>query len=271
MKNMLGNTGLEVPPLIFGGNVFGWTADEGTSFALLDEMVEAGFNAIDTADAYTHWAPGNQGGESETIIGNWLHRRGRRDRVVIFTKVGLLPNPDGAPLSRSNVIRAADNSLRRLRTDFIDLYQVHRDDPTTPLTETLEAFSRLVKAGKVRAIGASNYSAGRLGRSAGDQPAARRAGICDLADPLQSDRARRVRTNARTAVPGGRPGRVHLLFAGRRLPDRQILLRRRHGAECPRPALYRQIPQRALSAQRLPTAVPGSAAEQAAAQQDALA
>ena len=178
MKNMLGNTGLEVPPLIFGGNVFGWTADEVTSFALLDEMVEAGFNVIDTADAYTHWAPGNQGGESETIIGNWLHRRGRRDRVVIFTKVGLLPNPDGRPLSRSNIIRAADNSLRRLRTDFIDLYQVHRDDPTTPLTETLEAFSRLVKAGKVRAIGASNYSAGRLGEALATS---RRLGVPEFA------------------------------------------------------------------------------------------
>jgi aryl-alcohol dehydrogenase-like predicted oxidoreductase len=165
MKNMLGNTGIEVPPLIFGGNVFGWTADEVTSFALLDEMAEAGFNAVDTADAYTHWAPGNQGGESETIIGNWLQRRGRRDRVVIFTKVGLLPNPDGQPLSRSNIIRAAENSLRRLRTDFIDLYQVHRDDATTPLAETLEAFSRLMTAGKVRAIGASNYSAVRLGEA----------------------------------------------------------------------------------------------------------
>jgi aryl-alcohol dehydrogenase-like predicted oxidoreductase len=114
MKSTLGDTGIEVPPLIFGGNVFGWTANEATSFALLDEMVAAGFNAIDTADAYTHWAPGNRGGESETIIGNWLSRRGGRDRVVIFTKVGLLPNPDGQPLSRSNIIRAAENSLRRL-------------------------------------------------------------------------------------------------------------------------------------------------------------
>jgi aryl-alcohol dehydrogenase-like predicted oxidoreductase len=162
MKRTLGKTGIEVPPLVFGGNVFGWTADEKMSFALLDEMVEAGFNTIDTADAYTHWVPGNQGGESETIIGNWLHQRGRRDRVVILTKVGILPNPDGKPLSRSNITRAVENSLRRLRTDVIDLYQSHRDDPTTPLAETLEAFSRLVKAGKVRAIGGSNYSAERL-------------------------------------------------------------------------------------------------------------
>jgi aryl-alcohol dehydrogenase-like predicted oxidoreductase len=178
MKSTLGNTGIEVPALIFGGNVFGWTADEATSFGLLDEMVEAGFNGIDTADAYTYWVPGNQGGESETIIGNWLHRRGRRDQVVIFTKVGLLPNPDGRPLSRSNIIMAAENSLRRLRTDFIDLYQVHRDDPTTPLAETLEAFSRLVKAGKVRAIGASNYSPARLNEALATS---RRLGVPEFA------------------------------------------------------------------------------------------
>jgi aryl-alcohol dehydrogenase-like predicted oxidoreductase len=187
MKSTLGNTGIEVPALIFGGNVFGWTADEATSFGLLDEMVEAGFNAIDTADAYTYWVPGNQGGESETIIGNWLHRRGRRDQVVIFTKVGLLPNPDGRPLSRSNIIRAAENSLRRLRTDFIDLYQVHRDDPSTPLAEPLEAFSRLVKGRQSAGDRRFELQPRSAQRSAGDQPAARRAGICDAAGPLQSD------------------------------------------------------------------------------------
>jgi aryl-alcohol dehydrogenase-like predicted oxidoreductase len=161
-KKTLGNTGMAVPPLIFGGNVFGWTADEPTSFALLDALLEAGFNAVDTAEAYSYWAPGHRGGESETVIGNWLHRRGGRDRIMIFSKVGLLPRED-APLSRSSIMRSVDNSLRRLRTDYIDLYQAHRDDETTPLEETLDAFARLVACGKVRAIGGSNYTAERLG------------------------------------------------------------------------------------------------------------
>ena len=163
-KKPLGNSGMAVPPLIFGGNVFGWTADEATSFALLDALMEAGFNAVDTAEAYSYWAPGHRGGESETVIGNWLHRRGGRDHMLIFSKVGLLPTTDNASLSGRNIMRAVEDSLRRLRTDYIDLYQAHRDDGTT-LDETLEAFARLIEAGKVRAIGASNYTAARLGQA----------------------------------------------------------------------------------------------------------
>jgi aryl-alcohol dehydrogenase-like predicted oxidoreductase len=153
----LGGSGLRTPPLILGGNVFGWTADERTSFAVLDRFVAAGGTMIDTADTYSAWAPGNRGGESETIIGNWLARRGRRDDVLIATKVGF----DGG-LGADNIARAIEGSLRRLRTDYVDLYYAHRDDPDVPLEETLEAFDRLVRAGKVRALGASQIEAGRL-------------------------------------------------------------------------------------------------------------
>ncbi len=164
-KRTIGNSGIAVSPLAFGGNVFGWTADERTSFALLDAFVDAGFNFIDTADVYSHWAPGNKGGESETIIGRWLGRGGRREKVVIATKVGSIPGTDRKDLSGKYILQAVENSLRRLRTDYIDLYQSHYDDPNTPPEETLDAYDRLVKAGKVRAIGASNYSAKRLSRA----------------------------------------------------------------------------------------------------------
>jgi aryl-alcohol dehydrogenase-like predicted oxidoreductase len=161
-KRKLGNTGLAVAPLAFGGNVFGWTVDEQTSFNLLDAFVDAGFNLIDTADVYSHWAEGNSGGESETIIGKWLRRSGRRDRVVIATKVGKEMGPDQKGLSASYIQRAVENSLHRLQTDYIDLYQSHDDDKEVPLEETLKAYDRLIKDGKVRAIGASNYDAKRL-------------------------------------------------------------------------------------------------------------
>ena len=161
-KRKLGHTDIEVSPLAFGGNVFGWTADEAMSFKLLDAFVDAGFNLIDTADVYSHWAPGNKGGESETIIGKWLQRSGRRDRVVIATKVGKEMGPDRKGLSKSYILRAVEDSLQRLQTDFIDLYQSHADDPQTPLEETLAAYDQLIKEGKVRVIGASNYDAKRL-------------------------------------------------------------------------------------------------------------
>ncbi len=147
---------------MFGGNVFGWTADEATSFKLLDEFVGAGFNFIDTADVYSKWAPGNSGGESEAIIGKWLKQSGKRDQVVIATKVGMELAPDKKGLSREYIFKAVDASLQRLETDYIDLYQSHKDDPDTDLEETLDAFAQLVKAGKVRVIGASNYSRARL-------------------------------------------------------------------------------------------------------------
>ncbi len=158
----LGNSGLEVSPLCLGGNVFGWTADEKTSFEILDALAAADFNFIDTADVYSRWVPGHQGGESETIIGNWLKRTGNRKKVIIATKAGMEMGPGEKGLSRSYILRAVERSLERLQTDYIDLYQAHKDDPQTPLEETLEAFAELIKKGKVRAIGASNYTADRL-------------------------------------------------------------------------------------------------------------
>jgi aryl-alcohol dehydrogenase-like predicted oxidoreductase len=157
---MLGSSGLATPPLIFGGNVFGWTADEATSFKLLDRFVAAGGTMIDTADTYSARVPDNKGGESETIIGEWLARRGRRDDVLIATKVGF-----AGGLGAENIARAIDGSLRRLRTDYVDLYYAHRDEQEASLEETLEAFDRLVKAGKVRALGASQIEAARLERA----------------------------------------------------------------------------------------------------------
>ena len=161
-RRKLGNSGLEVSPLAFGGNVFGWTVDELTSFKLLDAFVSSGFNFIDTADVYSKWAPGNKGGESEIILGKWLKRTGNRKKVIIATKVGMEMGPNKKGLSKAYILRAVEDSLRRLQTDYIDLYQAHTDDPETPLEETLEAFAQLIKLGKVRAIGASNYSAQRL-------------------------------------------------------------------------------------------------------------
>jgi aryl-alcohol dehydrogenase (NADP+) len=156
----LGNTDLEVFPLNLGGNVFGWTADEATSHEVLDAFVAAGGNFVDTADGYSAWAPGHEGGESERVIGSWLAKRGRRDDVVIATKVSQHPARRG--LGHDNVLAAADDSLRRLGTDHIDLYYAHFDDPETPLEETLAAFDALVRAGKVRHVAGSNYTAERF-------------------------------------------------------------------------------------------------------------
>lgn len=161
-KRALGRSGLEVPPVIFGGNVLGWTADKGTSFRLLDALVEAGLNTIDTADVYSTWAAGHSGGESETILGEWMKASGRRRDVLVLTKVGMEMPGRGKGLSAGWIARAAEDSLTRLGTDVIDLYQAHRDDEATPFEETLGAFARLVEQGKVRAIGASNYGAPRL-------------------------------------------------------------------------------------------------------------
>ncbi|ACL60683.1 aldo/keto reductase [Methylobacterium nodulans] len=158
----LGRSGLSVPPLCFGGNVFGWTADEPTSFALLDRLLEQGFTFIDTADVYSRWVPGHSGGESETILGRWFRDRGSRDRIVLATKVGMEMGEGRKGLRAAYIERAVEESLRRLQTDRIDLYQSHVDDPETPIEETLAAYDRLIRAGKVRAIGASNFSAARL-------------------------------------------------------------------------------------------------------------
>ena len=164
MRN-LGSSGLQTPKLVLGGNVFGFTVKSPEAFAILDRFVAAGGTMIDTADVYSAWAPGNRGGESETMLGEWLARRGGRDDVLIATKVGLLAGEGGEKLQAGRIAAAVEASLRRLRTDYIDLYYAHRDDDKTPLDETLGAFDRLVKAGKVRVIGASNYSAERLAQA----------------------------------------------------------------------------------------------------------
>ena len=161
-KRELGKSGIWVKPFCFGGNVFGWTADEPTSFALLDAMVDSGIDFIDTADVYSTWVPGNKGGDSETIIGKWLKKSGKRDKVIIATKVGKPMGPDKKGLSKAYIMRAVEDSLKRLQTDYVDLYQSHEDDKNTPLVETMEAFTDLVKQGKVRTIGASNYDADRF-------------------------------------------------------------------------------------------------------------
>jgi aryl-alcohol dehydrogenase-like predicted oxidoreductase len=164
-KRRLGQSSLEVSPITFGCNVFGWTVDEKTSFALLDAWVDAGFNFLDTADVYSRWHPGNSGGESEVIIGKWLKARGNRDKIILATKLGIEIAPGKKGLSRAYMRTAVEDSLRRLQTDHIDLYQSHRDDPETPIEETLSSYAELIKAGKVREIGASNFSADRLAES----------------------------------------------------------------------------------------------------------
>jgi aryl-alcohol dehydrogenase-like predicted oxidoreductase len=164
-RRKLGRSGLETAPIVFGGNVLGWTADEATSFALLDAFVASGFNCIDTADVYSRWASGHSGGESETVIGRWLKRRGRRDDVVIATKVGGDMGDGNTGLAGGYIARAVEDSLRRLQTDYIDLYQEHSDNGKAPVAETMAAFAKLVKSGKVRAIGASNITPARLRES----------------------------------------------------------------------------------------------------------
>lgn len=161
-KRKLGKTSLEIAPLVFGGNVFGWTTDPPSAFKLLDGFVAAGFNAVDTADVYSKWVPGHMGGESETILGDWIKRNGNRNKVIIATKVGMEMGNGTKGLSRSHILRSAEDSLKRLQTDYIDLYQSHIDDPDTPQEETLRAHAELVRAGKVRFIGASNFKADRL-------------------------------------------------------------------------------------------------------------
>ena len=161
-KRQLGRSDLQAAPLAFGGNVFGWTIDETTSFTLLDQFIGAGFNFVDTADVYSRWATGNKGGESETIIGNWMRQRGNRDKVIVATKVGADMGQGKKDLSKKYILRAVEDSLQRLQTDYIDLYQTHWDDDSTPVEETLETYAQLIKEGKVRWIGASNLSPARL-------------------------------------------------------------------------------------------------------------
>lgn len=161
-KKILGTTGLTISPIVFGGNVFGWTLDEKESFEMLDKVFERGFTTLDTADSYSHWAPGNSGGESETIIGNWLKKRGNRKEITIATKVGSNPGKEGRDVSKKYIIKAAEDSLRRLQTDHIDLYFTHWDNENTPVEETLEAYRQLMEQGKVLHTGASNLTPERI-------------------------------------------------------------------------------------------------------------
>jgi aryl-alcohol dehydrogenase-like predicted oxidoreductase len=174
-RRSLGRSGIEVAPLAFGANVFGWTVDEPTAFRLLDTFTDHGFNLVDTADVYSKWAPGNSGGESETVIGRWIGLGGgRREKIVLATKVGMEMPGGKKGLARQYIAQAMEDSLKRLKTDRIDLYQAHAEDPHTPIDETMEAFSRLARDGKVRAIGASNYVAESLDKA---EQAAKAAGI----------------------------------------------------------------------------------------------
>src|SRR3954453_10400655 len=167
LSRRLGRSDLDVSVLCFGGNIFGWTTDEQQSYAVLDAFVEAGGNFIDSADVYSRWVPGNQGGESEEVLGRWMKARGNRANVVLATKLGSPMSDDGTKqgLSRRYMMEAVEASLRRLQTDYIDLYQSHRDDQNTPQEETLAAYGELIQQGKVRVIGASNFTAGRLGEA----------------------------------------------------------------------------------------------------------
>ena len=164
-RRNLGASSLEVSPICFGGNVFGWTVNEAESFRLLDAFLDAGFNFVDTADVYSRWADGNDGGESEIILGRWLKSRGGREKIVLASKFGMEMGDNKVGLSPEYMLKAIDASLRRLQTDYIDLYQSHKDDETTPVTATLEGYAKLIEQGKVREIGASNFTATRLKES----------------------------------------------------------------------------------------------------------
>jgi aryl-alcohol dehydrogenase-like predicted oxidoreductase len=164
-KKILGKSGIQVPPLAIGGNVFGWTIQASQSFAVLDAFLAAGINLVDSADVYSTWAAGNQGGESETIIGQWMKQKRNRQQVIVATKVGKEMGPGKKGLSRKYIRQAVEDSLKRLQTDYIDLYQSHDDDPSTPMEETLETFAGLIQEGKVRAIGAYNFTAARFSES----------------------------------------------------------------------------------------------------------
>ena len=179
----LGRSGLRIAPLVFGANVFGWTVDQPTCFRLLDRFIDSGLNAVDTADVYSRWVPGNKGGESETMIGNWLKASpARRARLILITKVGAAPGADGKGLSAGSIAAGIEASLRRLQTDYIDLYLSHRPDASTPIEETLRAYESLIRAGKVRAIGASNSTAAGL-RDALDTAAAKKLPRYEVEQP----------------------------------------------------------------------------------------
>ncbi len=228
LMRKLGRTGLKVSALCLGGNTFGWTTDQKASEAVLDAYVEAGGNFIDTADVYSRWAPGNKGGESETALGTWLTGRKNRASVLIATKVcgPMGPGPNDAGLSRAHIMEGVEASLRRLQTDYIDLYQAHWDDKETPLEETLRAFDDLVRQGKVRYIGASNYPGVAAHPRALGERAARLRALRVPAAQVQPGDPRRVRARARAPLPRADDRRDPVLLAGQRVPLGQVPLGR---------------------------------------------
>ena len=227
-KRQLGRSTLRVAPLCLGGNVFGWTADEATSFRLLDRALAAGLDFIDTAEMYSVWVPGHRGGESEAIIGAWLASRGCRGRVTLATKVGADMGDTRKGLAPARIRDGVEGSLRRLRTDRIDLYQAHYDDPATPLEDVLGTFGELIAEGKVLAIGASNHTPARLRAALASECYARPAALREPAAALQPLRPGGVRERTRAALRRARPGRDQLLRARQGLPHRQVPLEPAH-------------------------------------------
>ena len=218
----LGRSDLRVPPLCFGCNIFGWTVDEATSFRLLDEILDQGLTFLDTADVYSRWAAGHQGGESETIIGRWMKARGTRDRITLATKVGMDMGDGKVGLKPDYIRRAIEDSLRRLQTDRIDLYQAHKDDPDTPQAETLGAFADLIRAGKVRAIGASNFSAERLGEALDISASLGLPRYESLQPEYNLYERSGLRGRARARLPDQQHRGHQLLRARGRIPDRKV-------------------------------------------------
>ena len=259
----LAQTGHQVAPLMLGGNVFGWTIDEKQSFQILDAFTDRGFNFIDTADVYSRWKPGNRGGESEDILGAWFTRTGLREKVVLATKVGMDLGGDQKGLSRRHILTAVEASLERLQTDYIDLYQSHIDDEKVPLDETLEAYAQLIQQGKVRAIGASNYSGPRLREAVGPRQTRRPPRLPDPPTRVQPLRPPEVRDRPATRLPGTRHRRSPLLLPRQRLPHWQVQdqgRRRRQEPRLPRREVLRrprhedpQSPRRSLAANRSQT------------------
>ena len=222
LTRRLGRTDLDVSVLCFGGNVFGWTTDAAQSAAVLDAFMEAGGNFVDSADVYSRWVPGHTGGESEVILGQWMKDRGNRKDVIVATKLGSPMGEGKQGLSRKYMVQAVEDSLTRLQTDYIDLYQAHRDDQETPLEEIMAAFDDLVKQGKVRWIGASNFTAARLAEANAVAAKGGWARYESIQPRLPPAPALGLRGRAGAALPAGRDRRHHLLVARQRLPDRQV-------------------------------------------------
>ena len=222
-KRKLGRSGLEFAPIAFGGNIFGWTADEPTSHKLLDAFVDAGFTFVDTADVYSRWAPGHKGGESEVVIGSWLKKDPKkRDKVLIATKCGMdMPN-EGQGLSRAHIKKSVDASLKRLNTDHVDLFQSHRDDKDTPQEETLSTYGELIKEGKIRYIGASNFEAPRLAEAAKIAKDKGLPGYVSLQPHYNLLERAAVRRPPRGRVRQAGDRRHSILVAGGRVPERQV-------------------------------------------------